>query len=359
MIEPERPTTGRAGSVTALGLALSAVLLVLVFHSPRLWLMDEVRPGTFQWDRALTFLSQCEDPFRADVEPAMRFRLGPPLVAYAGGLRGGHALVLPWIGVLFFLTYVAKAGLRETGSRRGAWLGTLLVASTSAVLVPTHWFGINDAWVWLGLTVVAISPRQITWFVAALLVPWVDERFLIGLPLALAVRYGRSAGAMGGSELWPVLGILPYVVVRLWFAGMPFTNEVERSFLSQVLAQFSRQAGLAPLAWWMGLRLAWIPLIWVFLRTGGAGRVGLLSLTVITALISTLLAADMSRSSAILIPLVIWGWSLLAAEYATWINRHVVGITIAVLAIPAVHVVGRKIDPIENIAVEILRLLTN
>jgi len=74
--------------ITAGSLALS-----VLFFAPRLWLMQHYVKGSFQWDRAHTFLAQCEQPLRRDIEPAMDWRLLPPLAAHALHLPGntlGH-----------------------------------------------------------------------------------------------------------------------------------------------------------------------------------------------------------------------------------------------------------------------------
>jgi hypothetical protein len=69
-------------------IALACLALGMFFFAPQLWLMTEYQPGTFQWDRARTFLLQCEIPLRRDIEPAMHWRLLPPLVCHALHLRG-------------------------------------------------------------------------------------------------------------------------------------------------------------------------------------------------------------------------------------------------------------------------------
>ncbi len=127
--------------------ALACLAITLTVFAPRLWLMRTYLPGTFQWDRAHTFLLQCEDPFRRDIEPAMLWRVLPPLVCHYAGLTGKAPLVVPLIGVLILVSYVAVLLRRREPAPRFVFGGTLLVTTTSAVLVPLHWFGMNDAWV--------------------------------------------------------------------------------------------------------------------------------------------------------------------------------------------------------------------
>jgi hypothetical protein len=69
--------------------------------------MRQYMPGSFQWDRAHAFLLQCEHPLRHDVEPAMLWRLLPPLAAHALHLPGNTPLIIPWLGLLAATGYVA------------------------------------------------------------------------------------------------------------------------------------------------------------------------------------------------------------------------------------------------------------
>jgi len=135
----------------------ASLLLSVIFFSPRLWLMTHYLPGTFQWDRAHTFLQQCEQPFRHDVEPAMLWRLLPPIVCHALGLRGWAALAVPWLGIVCATAYVATLLARRLADLGFVFGGTLMFATTSAVLVPVGWLGMNDAWTWLGLLVWAFA----------------------------------------------------------------------------------------------------------------------------------------------------------------------------------------------------------
>ena len=70
-------------------IALFCLALTVFFFSPRLWILAERTPGSFEWDRGLSYMRQCADPFASDLEPAMRWRLLPPLTARVLGLRDG------------------------------------------------------------------------------------------------------------------------------------------------------------------------------------------------------------------------------------------------------------------------------
>jgi len=196
-------------------ITVACLALSVTFFAPRLWLMRQEVPGSFQWTRAHTFLLQCQEPLRRDIEPAMQWRVLPPLVAHTLHLPGKSALALPWLGVIAATAYTATLFRRRLDDWRFVAGGTLLFASTSAVFVPVGWLGVNDAWVWLGLLAVAFGRARWTLPLACLLCPWIDERFLIGFPLAwLVAQEDRNVG-LSWSAARDALWLLPYIILRL------------------------------------------------------------------------------------------------------------------------------------------------
>jgi hypothetical protein len=324
----------------------------LFFFAPRLWLMRKNAPGTYQWDRARTYLKQVEDPFRRDVEPAMLWRLLPPLVAKAAGLRGNAALVLPWLGILAATGYVAVLCRRRLDHVRFVYGGTLLFTTSSAVLAPAHWLGLNDAWVWLGLLAVAFGRARWALPIACLFTPWIDERFIIGLPLALVVRALDRGERIGAQRVAPLLWLLPYALVRVVFSADASAAAPIREFLRGHVEQIAIIAPWAPLGWWMAWRAAWLAIgyacwrpQWLLAGTAGA-----------TLLISMALAADLSRSAAILAPAMFLGLFDYARRAPDMAPRMALWVGVANLLIPALHVTYTKIDPINVLPIEVMRL---
>lgn len=339
------------------GMALLALGLSVLFFAPRLWLMQEPVPGSFQWDRALTFLRQCDEPFRRDIEPAMLWRLLPPLVAHSLHLPGKTPLVLPWLGLVAATAYVAMLLRRRLDDGRFVFGGTLLFASTSAVLVPVGWLGMNDAWVWLGLLVVAFGRAHWSAPLACLLCPWIDERFLIGFPLAwLSARLERNE-PLWGRQLAGALWLLPYAVVRLTLSRHdPQASAATHAFLDVQVAQSLRLLPLVPLGWWMGLRGAWgavVYALWDLPRARGALAAATLAGTLG---VSVLLASDLSRSVAIATPLVLAGCFGLARRHPDAAPRVLLALGAVNLLIPAAHLTYVHIDPINPLPIELLRL---
>lgn len=346
---PPRSRTGwkRVLPATAASLFLSAVMF-----SPRLWLMRHYMPGTFQWDRAHTFLLQCADPFRHDIEPAMLWRLLPPIVCHSLGLQGYVPLALPWLGVIALTAYVASLFDRRHADWRFVFGGTLTFATTSAVLVAIGWFGINDAWAWLGLLVVAFSDSPWARAAACFLSPWVDERFLIGLPLAFVTRWVDRGEKFSWRICRPALFLVPYVALRVALSFESSAMQPTRAFLTGQLHEVAQLLPWAPLAWWMGLRAAWVPAAFAITRRPFILGTG----AILTLLVCLCLAADMSRSAAALVPLVLLGAFRFASEHPRQASRAALMVGIANLLIPAAHVSYTKLDPINNLLIELFRL---
>jgi len=334
--------------------ALAAAVLVLVFHAPRLWLMDAYHPGTFQWDRAHTFLLQVASPFRTDIEPAMRWRLLPPLAANLLRLPGYTPFAIPWLGVLAAAAYFGHVLQSRLADPRFVFGGVVVYLSTSAGLVGLHLYGVNDGWVWLALLAVAFSPSRAAVVAACLLAPWVDERFIIGLPLAWLVRVCDRQGPLLDREILLLASVLVYPAVRLGVGGPGL--QTEGSFLAAGLAGFFSYAGLVPLAWWLGLRAAWAPIVYAFVDLPVARRWLMGAALAATALVMAVLAYDLSRSVAIAVPLALLGFVRFAARHPALAPRAALWLAVAGLLLPTAHLVGRKFDPVENIVIEAARL---
>lgn len=165
MMFPEQTVPSMPQIISRCGLlALGALALSVLFFSPRRWLLTEEFPGSFQWSRGSKYLLQCEEPLRTDVDPAMLWRLLEPLVAQYPHLSGKTPLILPWLGILVATIYVSVLLSRRFPDNRFVSGCTLVFATTSEVLVPVGWLGMNAAWGWLGLLAVAFgrsscSPR--------------------------------------------------------------------------------------------------------------------------------------------------------------------------------------------------------
>jgi hypothetical protein len=332
-----------------------ALILSVFFFSPRLWLLDHYRPGTMEWDRGHTYLLQAENPFRDDIENIMRWRFGPPLVANLLGMRGFSAQAIPWLGVAALLAYVAIV-LRRGVSKCGFVLGgTVLVATTAAVVFPLRWIGLNDAWIWLCLLIVAFEDSALLLLLACLAGPWVDERFIIGLPLACVSGAAfRKTPIFTARLVAPAAAIAFYLAVRLTAAAYFGGGEAASVHLRYMLPQAVTSLRFGYLGWWMGLRAAWVPILAVALWH--PRRWFFIAILAMTAVVTMLTTQDQSRSAAIALPAVVAGL-LFIGEHSEAASKIALSLAMAGLLLPFAGVANNNVSLFDNLPVEIIRLL--
>lgn len=357
-----KKSPSRAGhSVDALRLALivaGTLLIVLIVFTPRLSLMREPSLGTFQWTRGLTFLKQCEQPFRTDIESAMHWRVLPPLVAHTVGLSGHAAFLLPWLGALAATTYVAVLFRRRIDNWRWVAGGTLLFTSSSAILVPLHWLGVNDGWVWLGLLAVSFGRAKWTLPASCLLCPWVDERFIIGFPLALLCALLSRSSRWSIRDSLAGLWLVPYLATRFivsLYAPDAAANTL--GFIQSVAHNLAPMTPWIPLAWWMGLRAGWLPFAYAVSTVPTNLRALTAATLALTLSATVFLAADLSRSIAIVSPLVLLGCFAYAERHPVSAAGVLLKLALFNLLVPAAHIVHNKIDLISPLPIELVRIV--
>ena len=207
-------------------------IVTICFFFPRFWLwpltglpLSELVAIQPEVHRAFHVLRQLQDPWQRIDDPVNRvieWRLLWPVVGHALGLPRGLFLALPHLGIVLALAAVARLTWRATHDALPVVCATLLGASSSWFFVSSGWLAYFDSWLVLALLLASFGRSRWTLFAAALLAPWIDERFILTLPLCLA---GRALTAERENpperrELWRdalVLlgGIAPYVAVRL------------------------------------------------------------------------------------------------------------------------------------------------
>ena len=191
----ERPTGTRvADCLVPVAVSLAAFALVITFFAPRFvmwsWLdLDSAEHHPAEFNRAIDTLRQLDNPFVPITNPTNRRH------QLAVALPDRRALPAPAaLGVPCFAGARVSAGARVRGPhlvRResGAWWVALAAAAlsgtTSWFFVSTGWLAYFDSWYVLGLLVAAFGRSKIATGLACLLTPWVDERFVLTLPLVL------------------------------------------------------------------------------------------------------------------------------------------------------------------------------
>jgi hypothetical protein len=204
------------------------------------------------------------------------------------------------------------------------------------------------------------------------LTPWIDERFVLGFPLAVLVRWLSRVPAgstAGGLVRWLVrdmsiamILVAAYVPVRLWLAGQVWSQTVG-DYIDYM--RINVKLGETPpwrLGWgaWEGLRAGWIPVA-VAAGVAFARRrfldAGLLVIGVCaTTVAGVVTAADISRSVAPVVPVVPLGWELGRAE-AWWPRWHVAPVVAALaLLLPASQVISTITIPVDQLWFEVRSL---
>src|SRR5580658_6121240 len=289
----------------------AALLVCAFFYPPRLEVWARRDPRLQEWSRADAFLKQCREPLMRDVEPAVRWRLLPPIACHALGLTGNEPVAFCWLGLAALAVALAARLDKLTGRRGWAAIGTLGFATSGAFITSLDWLGINDGWYMLALLETASGGSR--WGLAAWAFAgtWIDERYLLGLPLALYARQRLGApapGRLGRDCVSAVCGIAPYVLVRS-VASLAHGDAVSLNYVESMAGVYRYYAAYVPLGWAMGYRVAWVAL-GVGLLHGSVGlksRAAGLALGLVPLAVLSVVAWDLDRSTGILLPAYVLG----------------------------------------------------
>lgn len=358
------------GRLAAL-LAVAAALLAALAFSPRFWLwpvvglplaeMVEIQP---EFHRAFHALRQLETPWlRIDdaVNRVIEWRLFFPLLGHHLAFPRGLYLALPHLGALLALAAAAWFTLRATRDAFAALCATLLVATSSWFFVSTGWLAYFDSWLVLALLVGSFSPARWLLLLVGLVAPWIDERWVLALPLCLAVRSlalpapdTTTRAALLHDALALAVGSLSYLAVRFG-AELSGTRATSGSYW-QNRPLLPASLPILGFGLWNGLRLAWFVLGLAVLSAGvwrGHRRVAL-GVCAATLALHLCVADDLSRSASVAVPLVV------AAIIALWPTasparrRTLALLAGANLLLPAQHVIAAAGTPAVYHAVPIL-----
>jgi hypothetical protein len=338
--------------------SVAGVAACLFFFSPKLLIFTEQAPGTYEWTRGLNFLQQISGDAGEKVEPALQHRLLPVAVCKLLGLDGIEPFTLGWLGVLFLLFITHRLLIKQKLPTELAVCGVFMMASTSAVVTSLGWLGIMDGWWVAALLVVsfACAPWQI--LLTSCLAPWIDERFLIGLPVAFLCRWliePASTQKIAKTGSWIILGAAPYLAWRI-FSFVHHPGDQSAKLLSFDFLVWLR---MAPHGWWMAYRLAWIPiLLCFFLPNASRTKAPLLfGAVVLSGSVAVVTAADLSRSAMVICPLIIAGLILAYRAKPVETAKITPWLAGANYLIPYMHIVYNKVEPVHPLLWEVIRLI--
>ena len=160
-------------------------------------------------------------------------------------------------------------GARESGTGRAALAASALSGTTSWFFVSTGWLAYFDSWCVLGMLVAAFGRSKVATGLACLLTPWVDERFVLTLPLVVVVR-GICASVINGKSSARFLSeglrcCLPWRLFAIRLIALATTqDEASAAHLRDHLASIHNLGEVAD-GLWSGLRG-----LWVFVAVGPA-----------------------------------------------------------------------------------------
>lgn len=356
----------------AILVALSAFVVLLVVFAPRFlyWQGMDLPSSTHnppEINRAIDTLRQLEDPWLRIENPTNRvinWRLLFPILGHYLHLPAWAFLALPYLGCVLVLAEVARVMGREATPRWVVLLATILTGSASWFFVSTGWLAYFDSWCILALLVVSFSRFRLALAVACLLAPWIDERFILALPMALAVRFGYFEEPREGETRRPILGdvalcfglVAPYCLLRVFM--LLASQDVGSAAHLRSHSPFRLDPWQVLDGLWAGLRALWVPvfaLVVLLLVRKQWSRATLLALTIpATAVVGAIIANDLSRSVSTLIPAALLGLILVLRRWPAPAPLIIIGLLVFNLLMPARHVIAgwERSLPISNLYLE-------
>lgn len=310
-VKPQRLWSG--------AVAVGCFALLVYFFSPpfaawRAWarapeagFLWEVRRGVSVLEQVKALGAPLQDPLHSAIQwrllfPALGRVLSLPAWMLFGLAHLGAALVL-WSAVV---------RARERGAGRLEAAALAVGAGAAAWFFgTTGWLGYYDSWVVLALVAVAFARRREVVWLACLAAPWIDERFVLAVPLALMCRQLEGdterraawklewgvplalAGAFAAVRLFVLPGSAANATVSGYFAWLDFSKTPWTQFVWGI---------------WEGWRVGWVlagVALWATAKKQGASAAALLGAAALAVLLAGLLTAqDFGRSMMLLAPLV-------------------------------------------------------
>jgi hypothetical protein len=209
----------------------------------------------------------------------------------------------------------------------------------------------------------ARSRRVLAW--TCLLAPFVDERFILAIPLAMSVRWVFSQWDQQQDQERKPNPFLVDAGIVLATAGAYLLlrivlltgNSVAAAYLSRRQSELHEPLPLRLylLGTWMSLRLVWLLVICLIALTfrqrrwaPGLALLATVAFSLVTALV---IASDLSRSMCVLLPAAPLGLLLLAHEFPRTAKIVLPALLIGNLVLPPSNVVMTFTEPIYSVLV--------
>jgi tetratricopeptide (TPR) repeat protein len=358
----------RLHSIYFLALVSIGVALIITFcFCPRyvLWRGVVFTPAcyTAEAGRAHSTIEQIKDPFapvQRDSDRVIAWRILLPLIWYSLSLPISVYLILPHLGCLATLGLIAYLVHQRTGDRRQTLLATIVMGASTWFFVSSGWLTYFDSWVIGGLILLTFSNARWLLAVLCLVIPWIDERFLMAVPLCLVARSvvvvgteRRSLKTLVIDAAAILIPCLVYPGLRIWLMSKG-VSQTELNGYARDNFTLAQWLSVSPFRYaegaWAGVRAAWVYiglLLWLLwserLRLQG---LLLAAVLVVTVFIALLVAGDLDRSVSIVAPLALLGILELARQKPDVLRKTLPWVAGASLLLPASHVLTGFKTPI-------------
>jgi hypothetical protein len=311
--------------------------------------------------RANDALRQLQHPFVGIdnyTSRVLQWRLFFPLLGHVLRLPPTAYLALPHLGCLLVLTFIVRLMGKHGFDGWESFAGAMVMATCSWFFVSMGLLGFFDSWYVLGLLFLVFVQDRRGVVAAIFITPWIDERFVIMLPLCLVLRwqyfkvfYGpRDARADLRGMAWLCAALLPWLLVRVGaFASGhdPVTGNFVRDMPAHQGAVKARSYLLGA---WEGARWAWLFVAaWLVLswRENRWRSVWLLPAFLFTLGLNLAIAEDISRSVSTVVPVIVLGLLLFKQHQPLRLRPVLFAACALNLIFPAAHVVGDSVMPIQ------------
>ncbi len=300
-------------------------------------------------DRARAALQQVDDPFLKfeGNNKVLNWRLLFPFVAHYLRCPDWLYLTIPFVGCLLVLALASHIIYCESQNQLVSVAVASLLGTTSWFIVSTGWLSYFDSWYMLALLLCMFARTRQTLVACCLLTPWVDERFILALPVLVICR---AAIRSIDEERWQSvksdattlgLAIAPYLAIRA-FALVVHGDTTTASYVREHVTGANSLWINRIWASWEGLRVCWFfvgVFVWVSTVRGKAAWNALVVLTILATLaISLVVAVDISRNVCILLPAAMAGIVLSMRQNSQVLSRNLAIVLALNLALPAHHV---------------------
>ena len=340
-------------------LAVGCFLTLIFFFSPtwgafRVWSRVPEMGGMLEVRRGAAVLQQVATPgveIADKLHAAIQWRLLFPAIGHFLNLPPVIFFALAPLGCVVALAF-AIAVLRRRGASFGfAALAAIILGAGSWFFASVCWLGYFDSWVVLGLLLVAFAEASWPVWLACAWAPWVDERFVLAVPLALVCRWVQRTAAGKSFELKSELGVpaglvLAFVAVRLGVLSAKSASGATVGGYFSGLENSGRGIGRMALGVWEGLRVGWLAvaaaLLW--LARERAWLVGVAVVVLVGIGLGTV--QDFSRAMMLVSPVALLGAVLAVGREASFPRWLPAAATIAALVLPAHHVMSNRVNPI-------------